>query len=34
VAKTYDLHDVVPAQEDFMTKRYTGKLAIQVSAQG
>ena len=34
VAKTYALHDVVQAQEDFMAKRYAGKLAIQVSAQG
>lgn len=30
VAKTYALRDVVQAQEDFMAKRFAGKLAIQV----
>lgn len=32
VAKTYRLPDVVQAQEDFMAKRFSGKLAIQVKA--
>ena len=32
VAKTYALRDVVQAQEDFMAKRFSGKLAIKVKA--
>jgi len=30
VAKTYALRNVVQAQKDFMDKRFSGKLAIQV----
>ncbi len=33
VAKTYTLRDVVEAQEDFMAKRFSGKLAIEVASQ-
>ena len=32
VAKTYGLRNVVQAQEDFMAKRFTGKLVISVRA--
>ncbi|PCM45864.1 alcohol dehydrogenase family protein [Marinobacter sp. ANT_B65] len=31
VAKTYGLRDVVQAQKDFMAKRFSGKLAIEIS---
>lgn len=33
VAKKYALRDVVNAQEDFMAKRFSGKLAIEVANQ-
>ena len=33
VAKRYALRDVVTAQQDFMTKRFSGKLAIEVAEQ-
>ncbi|MBQ0834701.1 hypothetical protein [Marinobacter sp.] len=32
VAKTYALRDVVQAQEDFMAKRFSGKLAIEIQS--
>ena len=33
VGKKYALRDVVNAQEDFMAKRFSGKLAIEVANQ-
>jgi len=33
VAKTYALRDVVQAQEDFMGKRFSGKLTIAIGSQ-
>jgi len=30
VAKTYALRDIVQAQEDFMAKRFSGKIAVEI----